>query len=1351
MAKGYNSRESLPPSELIEERLRSILERDGRGNPKQLSVRSLEAAYAKDYGAFTTCGGKKFRRFVEDHFLLNKEDQVICPTSGHKRNKKRNAAQSRGASSGANSNRFSVLQEVDSPPGVRSHTRFSASTDFEIVDTLADLSRAVTVAAEQMQQMKSLEKLVEKLEENPTMAKQIELSAKDTVPFWGEWKNIESDCQGFNGSRVQYILIAGEVPRSESKYVSTLRKIPWRSVIDLDSNSDSEENGLFRTFSREEDRPSLDDLWVPESILEMNSGNLASAINWRRCPWLFANGRTKDSPANHPKATFKEWKARWLSAISHFLKVLVENLDPHKPVVTIILPFEGSSSQFIRVLLTRLDEELSSRYATAVKHIVITSSERDPKDEEQFSELSNSVKFYQLPSSLIAFGLMLSLGCAPPNSKMMPTAVTGAPVPLKNQEFLFLSEYLTLLHSTCENDQFEQSLDAMSTEKREEIVEQHKTAFLSGQPISFLSLVCEHDARRTVLETFRSCIQKHLNQRPVAPSTVIELVHNPGAGGSTIARRTLWDLRKDYPCAIVKQRMTTSTDEDEFISVLCDRIMSLEELCEAAPLILLDGESSLFRRSTLSRQIAERLSSRGGKAAILHCLRGKEVSKFAEEKSPHISIVLRIKLSFEEKERFRDKYGQASQSSKASSTRTKLAPRHSPSRVFHFPLGAFLEEFRENMEEIVSSSVDELGDVETRVLRFVALIQLYGGQSVPASLVYKLFLQDDPRRKLYPNSEFLSCNPSYDEMYESLSQGLRMLLVQSSTLKGKSEECVTYDVQHVVVAESVLKKMLGSDRTYYKRLEQYLENLLDRIKSVGNLEDSFVSIFEDLFLHNKDCDHKMRFAVLIEMLKTKTTTESVGQLLKKVASVFPSARFYTHVARYFIYSQPHDYDEARTLITTGFSSLKRNESKSILHDTLGLLYRVRMSESVKEGRITSLSQLEEMASDAIKEYSRAIAVPPSWPNPLVGKVQVWTDCLDWIVKNKCQEVAELVRFLSTNAPEFFRNCLSDAFHHIELIENMLVTYSTADADSTKEKVVSCKMKLCYVKAKSGARSSSASQFLGLPADDFVKECERLSKNPDVQCKSQTELKRLKVYYFMHRDGERTRLEKLLPREIVYLFRLLKELVEEDREYHFISNLLRVAIHLPKTETLSLDEGIHLSRLWQKFSPNDAFAYFYSYIFYFLKVLEGHVVDYVSKYEETLKKCKELTDRQCYVNAFNSYFYLGNNVNNPGLSSLVHRSSLPSQRPSDEFWRQKSRGKLRELEGRIKVKYVGHKRQRSRIYIELINSGIHVFVGRYQMTYMGELGRDYYVDQLVKFVVSFNMRGPVAHGVVISSQ
>ena len=1212
--------------------------------------------------------------------------------------------------------------------------------------------------------------------ESPKNVRQIERSANDTVPRWGEWKKLESDCQAFDRFKVQHILIASAVPQSEYKFVGTLRKIPWRSVIDLDPNS--EESGLFKAFgreeknqaqndlwvpnSKEEERPSLDDLWVPESILELNSGNLASAINWRRCPWLFANGRTKDTEANQPKASFKEWKRKWLSACSHFLKVLVENLDQHRPVVTFVLPFEGESVQYIRALLTRLDEELSSR-SKSVTHLVINSSERDCNDDDLYADVCNIVKLYRLPSNLIAFGVMLSLGCAPPNSKAMPTDRVGLPVHLKKQEFLFLSEYLTLLHSTCENDQLGPNLEALSDEKRDELIEQHRTDFLSGHAISFLSLAHDHDARRKDLETFRSCIQKHLDMEPVAPSIVIELVHSPGAGGSTLARRTLWDLRNEYPCAIVKQGMTA--DEDEFISVLCERIMALEALCRAAPLILLDGESSVFRRSSLSRQIAERVSSQGGKAAILHCLRGVEISKFAKEKSSYISFVLKNKLAREEEKRFKDKYvlakkdnDHSTQSSRAWGSKVKSAWRHSPSRVFHFPLCAFLEEFKEKMEDIVSSSVDELDRTETQVLRFVALIQKYGGRSVPAALVFKLFLQDSceqRRRMFYGNSEdsieSFSCSPSYDEIYESLSQGLRLLLVQGKTLEIRGEEYVTYDLQHVVVADSVLKKLLGSGRAYYLHLEQYLEELLD-IETLGKVEEKDVGIFEDVFLHNKDGDHRMSFAILVEMLKSHTTPESAGRLLKKAASLFPSARFYSHVGRYFIYCQPLNYDEAKDMITAGFMALKRNESKVVLHDTLGLLYRTRMSESVKQRKVQSLSELEAMANDAIREYSRAVTVPPSWPNPLVGKVQVWLECLDWIVKNSCEgDVAELIKFLCTQAPEFFRNCLSEAFHHIELIENMLVSYSTADADSTKEKVRSCKMKLCFVKmsTKSRSQSSYTSRFPSSAGDGFLlSECERLSRDPDLRFQSQTELKRLKVYYLMHnKDGEKTVLETLQEKEIRYLFKLLKELVELDKEYRFIPNLLRVAAHLPETETLSLDDCIRLSQSWQKSSPNDAFAYFYSYIFYFLKVLEGHVVDYGAKYIEALQKCRELTNRQYYVNAFNSYFYLGNNGS--GLSSLVDRLSLSSLDTTDEFWRQKSRGRLRELEGRIKVKAARHNRHRSRTYIELINSGIHVFVGRYQMKNMGELGSENYVDWLVKFVVSFNMRGPVAHGVVLN--
>ena len=74
-AKAKDSGQSFPLSELIE-RLSSILMRDGKGNPRRLTLQSLEAAYAKQYDAFRRSGHGKFKKFVATHFVLNDKDQV---------------------------------------------------------------------------------------------------------------------------------------------------------------------------------------------------------------------------------------------------------------------------------------------------------------------------------------------------------------------------------------------------------------------------------------------------------------------------------------------------------------------------------------------------------------------------------------------------------------------------------------------------------------------------------------------------------------------------------------------------------------------------------------------------------------------------------------------------------------------------------------------------------------------------------------------------------------------------------------------------------------------------------------------------------------------------------------------------------------------------------------------------------------------------------------------------------------------------------------------------------------------------------------------------------------------------
>jgi hypothetical protein len=900
----------------------------------------------------------------------------------------------------------------------------------------------------------------------------------------------------------------------------------------------------------------------------------------------------------------------------------------------------------------------------------------------------------------------------------------------KNLIFLYLSEFLTLLYKGCENEQLGQNPDAIDDERRDEIIEEHKRAFLSGQTISFISLHYSHDATRDDLQNFRSKIHKYMDQGPMPLSTVVDVVHHPGTGGSTLTRRTLWELHLEMPCAIVKSNLKvhTAEEEDEFTSNVCQRILTLEELCCCAPIILIDGETSVFRRTVLSRTIADRLSSRGSKALILHCFRASE-REVKLNVIPY-GLVLKTELSPAEKKRFMEKYGESTTDSRAKNL----------SRTFHFPLCAFVKEFKERMKGIVAMTVDKLSENETNVIRFVALMQVFAGQPVPMSLILKLFLDETQmrRRLCYNTDDGRPWCPTYEEIYNSFSDDLRVLLVQSPRIGRQGER--TCDLQHVIVAQQVLRKLFGESSKYYGRLELYLEELMSMDKLL-HIDRKYVPLFEDLFLHNKDVDPKISFSVVIEMLKTRLPSKKrAGMLLKLAASVFPSARFYSHVARYFVYIQPRNFELAEEMIVAGFGALKPRESKTILHEMRGIVSRIRLADLVESDGVSSIQELEVLASKSLQEYNQAITSPPSRPNPLLGKVQVWIKCLEWIAKNKCGEVAEVVRYLSTEAPEFFRHMMSEAFHHLDIIEQLLVTHTVTDVDFTQYKVTDCKMKLCFVQTKSRGKAHGSRRR---QRHHLVAECEKLSKDPELAHYTQRELRRLKVCYLLDNDSYGLKLEALEKDDIKYLYGLLRELVDIDKEYRFTSRLIRVAMCLSSQDSLSLDEALDFVQSWQTFSSSDPYVHFYSFVLYFLKVLEGHVVDYGAKYEESLRKCRELS--YSYINRTNVIFYLGKG--GPGLTALVDRSAFKIS-STDDFWQKKSRETLLEVEGRVKKKSTGRRKslRKTEIYFEL-KSGIRVDLGRNQMSLAGELGRDYHLDQLVRFVVSFNLAGLTAHGFV----
>lgn len=242
--------------------------------------------------------------------------------------------------------------------------------------------------------------------------------------------------------------------------------------------------------------------------------------------------------------------------------------------------------------------------------------------------------------------------------------------------------------------------------------------------------------------------------------------------------------------------------------------------------------------------------------------------------------------------------------------------------------------------------------------------------------------------------------------------------------------------------------------------------------------------------------------------------------------------------------------------------------------------------------------------------------------------------------------------------------------------------------------------------------------------------------------------RLQVYFWLSKatrqDCDSTLKLDWFPRgDPKYLVKLLLRLVETERDVDFTPILLRVATYLPQEHTLPVEKGIQLASVWQSKNKIDPLPYFFCVMFYFVQIVEGRVVDYGAKYLRALERCRQLSS--AYINTYVSSYYLGKGG---GLSGLVDKRRLVMQTKDDpqlnEFWRQTSRQQLRELKGRIKVRK--HQKKRPKAYIELIQGQLEIFVGKNQE--LGDPGRDFQEDQLASFVVSFHLRGPVAHGIML---
>ena len=1171
---------------------------------------------------------------------------------------------------------------------------------------------------------------------------------------WTQWLRIKKHLKNFDTDNNQYILVTDRILSLDEEQAKILANVPWKLVLDLDPDSDI--RGFLTQFTPGETKGGVIETYTPSKLKEVNNESL---LDSKRMHWLFINGRNLESnPASQkdlhlsnedmPRQSIKCWKKNYKTPIEDFIKSCCKSLDSMKPTFCVVLNIQrGVSTQIAQIIVEDLDERFT--YCGFTMSYLSFASELD------IDELRNA-EFSSLPLNLFVTGICSLLGNFD-NKYQLPSSQVHLPVSLSPRQYNFLNEYLEIMYRGCEDIP-----DELSDDDKEKFKNKHLKSFLAGNVITFPSLYFRHDATRNITAKIINYIRS-LHSK-VSKSQIVQITHAPGSGGTTVARRVLWDLHASVPCAVVKmehapESFGPDSDGEKYLISLCDRISFLEDRCGMPPVILVDGSSRVAR--ILSDCVVRKME---GRAIILRCSNYK--SGLESEDSyfqSHSQFKMNPELKNEDADysEFKQKYDDYS----------KRFPNNLPetakvSRVFHFPMMVMLGEFIK-LDEIVQQSLDIVKKerpVEYEVAILVAFLQGHSTFSTPAALLAKYFEKHSQTyeeiagnfsanlinlmvpEKAPTKEKFIGYR---DSLWDSSDDDRSVISIDDASdndVPKQSKRIIkSYSFQHLEIAHLVMKH---SRRSLGEITQDFINTkVLESYK--GNKDYKY--LIDNLFLYNKE-NSEEHFSNLVLKLEK---IPNGGRILEEAAKQTKDVTFYSHVARFFAYKGK--FQKARELIKEGFSAEKNApvEKKRGVHNTEGYIV-LKIMKKKKEAKIENIESLKSYAKEALDLFRKARDNPPRvYPNPLLGEVNVWQFCLEWIIQDNNSNVEEALKLILQD--DFFSPSISECISLLDEVDQIVLTVpNLIDPARTRYLASDARMALTQSIGRSKSFKGKRHTYRAVNVQLLCKEItEKYFRNA-----SEKEIIRLRVLWLMEQAERRLyRLERL---ESQNLYNWLWKLVKGYNMWVHTRDLMDAAAIQPKPPFL-IDEALSLVDDWQRNLPNDPLSYFFKYILCFLLVCNGEVFDYRSMYEDAKETCSKNTHGNPRKNW--QQYYLGNDGEKGSICTVLSRSVLESKyfekdKPKNlrnddanedrrhedlldmTFWETHCRKYLLECKGRIYLS-PSTPRGRRHPYIMMEPGNLKIGVPRNET---GIPNLDYRPDSRVSFVVCFTLTGPKARGI-----
>lgn len=564
----------------------------------------------------------------------------------------------------------------------------------------------------------------------------------------------------------------------------------------------------------------------------------------------------------------------------------------------------------------------------------------------------------------------------------------------------------------------------------------------------------KRDQMNTILRDIRNWHIKCSN------SAILEIYHFPGAGGTTLSQRILWELHEEIPCVQVRSNYQSATcDIVEHIKLLFDKT-------QLPVLVLLDG-----REDSEVNYLFKQLTLQSVSVIVLHVQRIRKELK--ETNLCRGKYCIKGQVSKYEANRFCMKYlaycdtDDKKYNLEAITDNVKKGEVH---QVYEFGLTTFAHEYK-GIEAYVKGHLQlrpgsEL-DSTQKILGYLSLVYFYGQMSVPGELFSTLLQRDN--------------GITFDE----LPYAVRHLVVKSSNEQHKG----FIRICHQIVAKEILEQLLARNVNAYKRpanqnlSQEACRNLLDfGIEFINDMKkichkkihwskNIVVEILNKTFVHRdtQDIDEnnfqkrKQKFSRYFTDTENSSSKLSRINVMKQIVSYCPHNPYWqAHLGRmYTLYYPGKEAETAEKHFKTAISlcekesnlasvegnrSFEESFSYSPIYHMYGMHFHNKLCTITRDSEVFFDRDIE-----IILDYARnacfnfEIAREKSFPGVgqsygIEGEIMSRLEVCNYINKNPGMSLSECVKSPLPPVVSFIRESMT------QICELITQCYSTVDKD-----------------------------------------------------------------------------------------------------------------------------------------------------------------------------------------------------------------------------------------------------------------------------------------------------------------